>query len=103
SVADMAASFQERAAEMLTSRLISAAKDRKLPAALCGGVAANEELRRMVSDEAEKNGIKTFFADRELCGDNAAMVASAGFYEFMAGHVADLSLNACATREIDEE
>ena len=97
---DMAASFQHVAVEMLASRLISAAKEKGLDAAICGGVAANTVLRDLIKQKADKEGIKAYFADRKLCGDNAAMIAAAAFYEFEQGHIADISLNAYASSEI---
>ena len=102
SKAGLAAAFQWRAAEMLTERLIKAAKEKGMPAALCGGVAVNETLRSMVSAEASKHSIEVFFAANELCSDNAAMIASAGYYELLASNTADMTLNAYASRSIEE-
>ena len=101
-VADMAASFEWRIDEILADKLLAAARDtgaRTL--CLAGGVAANGLLRKLVEEGAAKQGIRVYLPDPALCGDNAAMIASQGDYEFPAGHIADLSLNGMATLPID--
>ena len=101
-VADMAASFEWRIDEILANKLLAAAKDTGAKTlCLAGGVAANGLLRRLVEQGASKLGIRVYLPDPALCGDNAAMIASQGYYEFTAGHVADLSLNGMATLPID--
>lgn len=101
-VADMAASFEWRIDEILANKLLAAAKDTEAKTlCLAGGVAANGLLRRLVEQGAAKLGIRVYLPDPALCGDNAAMIASQGYYEFTAGHVADLSLNGMATLPID--
>ncbi|MCL1831211.1 MAG: tRNA (adenosine(37)-N6)-threonylcarbamoyltransferase complex transferase subunit TsaD [Oscillospiraceae bacterium] len=97
---DMAASFQAVAVEMLTKRLISAAVEKGLDVALCGGVAANTMLRTEVKKAAEQAGVKAYFADKSLCGDNAAMIAAAGFYEIQLNNLANISLNGYASSEL---
>ena len=97
---DMAASFQRTAVEMLTSHLVSAAKDKNLDIALCGGVAANNLLREQIQKRADEEGIKAYFAKKELCGDNAAMIAAAGAYEYEDSNISGISLNAYATCEL---
>ena len=69
--------------------------------ALAGGVSANSLLRKRMTDLAKKNGWELFLPELSLCGDNAAMIASQGYYEFIAGNTADCSLNAYATMPID--
>ncbi len=98
--ASLAAAFQQRAVEMLAARLAEAAGERGLPAALCGGVAANSALRQRAEELCRGAGAPLFWPELSLCGDNAAMIASAGYFEFLGGSRADLSLNALATREI---
>ena len=101
SKSDIAAAFQHRVVEMLADRLIFVAKERGLPAALCGGVAANTALRDRAEQLAEDNNVKLYLSGRGLCGDNAAMIASAGYYELIAGNTAELTLNAYASRDIE--
>ena len=64
--------------------------------AISGGVAANSHLRRRISELCAKNKRKIFIPRLSHCGDNAAMIAAAGYYEYMAGNVSDSSLNASA-------
>ena len=63
---------------------------------LAGGVAANSHIRSALSRLCEKRGIRFIVPDRTLCGDNAAMIAAAGYFEYLAGTRADTSLNASA-------
>ena len=63
---------------------------------LCGGVAANSHLRMAMSKMCRRNGIRFTVPDLSLCGDNGAMVAAAGYYEYLCGNLADTSLNASA-------
>ena len=64
---------------------------------LSGGVAANSHLRAALSALCEKRGVKLTVPPISLCGDNAAMVAMAGYFEFRKGNFADVRLNASAT------
>ncbi len=61
--------------------------------ALAGGVSANSYIRKEFL-ELEKSGIKVYMPDLKLCTDNAAMIASAGYYNFISGNISDLNLNA---------
>ncbi len=99
--ADVAASFTHALVTAVTSRLEkyilhSGACD----IALAGGVAANSHLRRAVSETAEKYGARLFLPPISLCGDNAAMIASQAYYEYLAGVTARPELNACATKAV---
>ncbi len=67
-----------------------------LDLALSGGVAANSHLRRRLSEVAKEKNVKIFIPPISLCGDNAAMIAAAGYYEYESGKRADASLNASA-------
>lgn len=69
---------------------------------LAGGVSANSVLRRRMDETAKKHGWRIYYPELSLCGDNAAMVASQGYYEFTSGRRADMSLNAYATMNITE-
>jgi N6-L-threonylcarbamoyladenine synthase len=67
-----------------------------LDVALSGGVAANSHLRRRISEIAKEKNVRIFIPPISLCGDNAAMIAAAGYYEYESGKRADASLNASA-------
>lgn len=63
---------------------------------ISGGVAANSHLRERLSEVAKRNGRKIYVPSLSLCGDNAAMIAVAGYFEYKLGNLADASLNASA-------
>ena len=67
-----------------------------LPLVLAGGVAANSHLRAALHTVARRHGVRLLVPPRSLCGDNGAMIAAAGYYEYLAGHRAPDSLNASA-------
>ena len=68
--------------------------------AVAGGVAANSRIRADLSAEAAKIGAEVYLPPLSLCGDNAAMIGAQAFYEYQAGNIADMSLNAYATKSI---
>ena len=95
-------SFQKTVAEILTEKTILAAKDLGYKTiALAGGVSANSGVRQKLSEECEKNGFSLYMPPLSLCGDNAAMIACQGYYDFLAGKRADESLNAIATLSLE--
>ncbi len=100
--ADIAASFTKAVVQTVTGRLemLLQNDDTRLDVVLSGGVAANSHLRKAVADLAEKYGRRLYLPPIKLCGDNAAMIAAQGYYEYLAGNVADLSLNAFATKRV---
>jgi N6-L-threonylcarbamoyladenine synthase len=63
---------------------------------IAGGVAANSHLRKRLAQVAKDRGIKIFIPPLSLCGDNGAMIAASGYYEYEKGNFADSSLNASA-------
>lgn len=68
--------------------------------AVAGGVAANSRIRRDILTAAQALGAEVFMPPLHLCGDNAAMIGSQAYYEFLSGNTADMSLNAYATKSI---
>lgn len=99
---DLSASLQSAIAEILTDKTIRAAEAlgyKKI--ALAGGVSANSGVRAALSEACEKRGFEFFMPEKKLCGDNGAMIACQGSYNFLAGITADESLNAVATLPID--
>ncbi|MBQ4093605.1 MAG: tRNA (adenosine(37)-N6)-threonylcarbamoyltransferase complex transferase subunit TsaD [Oscillospiraceae bacterium] len=97
---DLAAAFEQRVTDILAHRLIAAAKQLNLPAGICGGVSVNGALQKKCSELAAEAGIALYLPHRSLCGDNGAMIAAAGYHEYLAGSRAPLSQNAFATMEI---
>ncbi|MBQ3133194.1 MAG: tRNA (adenosine(37)-N6)-threonylcarbamoyltransferase complex transferase subunit TsaD [Clostridia bacterium] len=101
--ADVCASFRDRVVEMLCTNTMKAADDNGFDTiVLAGGVSANAELRRRMTALCETSGRQLYMPPLSLCGDNAAMIGSQGFYEYRAGHTADTSLNAAPTMPIDK-
>jgi len=100
---DLAASLQYNIANILTEKTIRAAKAlgyKKV--ALAGGVSANTGVRAALSEACEKNGFEFYMPKKNLCGDNGAMIACQGSYNFLAGITADESLNAIATLSMED-
>lgn len=102
SVPDMAASFQERIAQILAKKLLAATADTGAKTVcLAGGVAANGRLRQLVNDGVQKLGARVYLPELKYCGDNGAMIAAQGYYEYRDGNLADLTLNGLPTLDID--
>lgn len=100
---DLGASFIKAVTDLLVSHTMAAADDVKANTiVLAGGVSANSRLRRVMAEECEKRGLKLYMPQLKYCGDNAAMIASQGYYEYLDGKRADLTLNAVASMPIDE-
>jgi N6-L-threonylcarbamoyladenine synthase len=99
-----AARYTYEAVEAVAKKL-SAALDRYPGHDLCmaGGVAANSHLRRRIAEVAKEHGVNLFIPSLDLCGDNAAMIAAQGYYEYKKGNSADSSLNASALDTIQAE
>ena len=93
--ADVAASFQHAAVELLSDKAVLAASETGAKTvALAGGVASNSGLRNTMNDKCQKNGIRLMMPPPILCTDNAAMIGCRGYYQAQAGEVSDLYLNA---------
>ncbi len=93
--ADVAASFQKAVVDVLVDNAMKACKEKQVDKiAISGGVASNSYLRAKLMERGEKEGVKVLFPAPILCTDNAAMIGSAAYYEYKAGRIADLTLNA---------
>ena len=96
--ADIAASFQAAVTDVLCEHTVEAAlKTGRKTVALAGGVASNSALRDKMEKVCAKHGINVIYPPPILCTDNAAMIACAGYYEFLNGNTADMTLNAVAS------
>ncbi|MFQ3549342.1 MAG: tRNA (adenosine(37)-N6)-threonylcarbamoyltransferase complex transferase subunit TsaD [Armatimonadota bacterium] len=101
SINDIAASFQQAVVDKLVDSTIEAAKLHGVNNIMvAGGVAANSCLQREMRDKAEKSNIRLLIPPPKFCTDNAAMVASAGYFAYKNGIRADLYLDCCASEPI---
>lgn len=99
--ANIAASFTKALVSTVTTRLEKLLSEgEKIPVVLAGGVAANSHLRKGVGELCDKYGVTCYMPPLKLCGDNGAMIASQGYYDFVSGKRAPLSQNAFATMEV---
>lgn len=99
---DVCASFRYAVVDCLVTNFLKAAEDygvNKL--VIAGGVSANSLLRRTLREKCDESGYEFYMPDKSLCGDNAAMVGSQGYYEFLSGNIAGTDLNAYATMSIE--
>ena len=102
--ADLAASFQEAIVDVLVTRTVAAADALGMDKiAIAGGVACNSALRAKMLTVGEAAGKKVYYPDPIFCTDNAAMIGSAAYYEYLAGHPADLTLNAVPNLKLGEQ
>ena len=100
--ADLCASFEKAVTEMLIENVTEAIKQTGThKVAIAGGVSANQFIRKAFLDlENKYSDFKVYMPDMKLCTDNAAMIASAGYYNFIAGNTHELDLNAMPNLKI---
>lgn len=93
--ADVAASFQHAVIDVLKENVLLTCKKKNVKTiAIAGGVASNSSLRETLTKEASKRGIEVLFPAPILCTDNAAMIGSAAYFNFINEKISDLNLNA---------
>ena len=100
-IPSLCAGFTAAVSDTLVPRVVRAIEEtgcKKI--AVAGGVAANSRIRRDLLTAADKLGTQVYMPPLKLCGDNAAMIGAQAYYEYLAGNVADMSLNAYATKSI---
>lgn len=103
-VEDVCASFQKAVVDVLSQKAIKACKDKNYNTlVLAGGVAANSKLRNQLLNTSKKNNIKLSYPDINLCTDNAAMIGSCGYYNFINNKISDQGLNAVPNLKIGQE
>ena len=101
-VPDLGASYINAVADCLCGNTQKAAEDlgyKKI--VLAGGVSANSVLRRRMTELCQKKNWSLYYPELKYCGDNGAMVAAQGYYEFVGGNTASLDLNAVASLSIE--
>ena len=96
----LAASFEEKISQILSDNLVNAAEEFGFDTiAIAGGVAANRRLRELITEKAK--GKRFVAPELSLCGDNGAMIAAQGYYEYLSGNIGDVNLNGMANLDID--
>ena len=98
SKADVAASFQCAAVDVLVKKVVGAAEEKGVKTiTVGGGVAANDYLRTSLAKECKKRGFTLVLPEKRYCTDNAAMIAAEGLVQYRLGNFADMSLTAKAS------
>lgn len=99
--ADLCASFQKTVTDMLLTNTKKAMEQLNInKVALAGGVSANSYIREAFEKIGKDNNIEVYYPEIKLCTDNAAMIASAGYYNYLVGNISDLTLNAVPNLKI---
>ena len=99
----VAASFQRTVCDIIKRKvMLGLEKTGRNKLVLAGGVAANSGIRNALSEMCKNISVEFYMPTRELCTDNAAMVAAQGYYEYKNGTVAGMDLNAYANMPIDK-
>ncbi len=100
---DLAASFQQAVADVLTQHLLGAAETVSVSKlAIAGGVASNQMIRGQIERACEENGYQFYFPSPIYCTDNAAMIGAAAYYDYQRGVRSDWTLNAVPSLKLGE-
>jgi N6-L-threonylcarbamoyladenine synthase len=98
---DIAASFEASVTDVIVSKTMQALREMKRAKLVVGGgVAANSYLRAHLAESAANRGVELFIPSPEYCGDNAAMIACAAYYEYLSGKTSQLGLDAKSRLEL---
>lgn len=101
-IADLSASFRKTVVDCLVTNFIKVAEELKYDKlVVAGGVSANSLLRKRLKKEADRRDFKLYMPELRYCGDNAAMVGSQAYYEYLNENIAGLDLNGCAALSIE--
>lgn len=101
--ADLAASFEETVTDLLLEKIQKAIDMTGVnKIVLAGGVSANSCIRRKFDELSRKKEIKIYYPELKLCTDNGAMIAAAGYYEYIKGISSGLELNAIPNLSLNE-
>lgn len=102
--ADVAGSFQKAVVDVLSKKAVDACLSNGLSTlAIAGGVSANKALRKALEEKCKENDIGFYYPDPVLCTDNAAMIGSAGYYDYIRGKRSALDLNANPSLRLGEK
>jgi len=92
---DIAASFQRAVIDILTEKTVKAALDKKVKTViLSGGVAANKRFREVLKKRLNQYKVPLYYPELKLCTDNAAMISTVAYYQYLKDDFAELNLNA---------
>lgn len=87
-IEDVCKSFQEAVVDVLLEKSFRLAREKNMDKiVLCGGVSANSRIREAFEEKGNEENVKIFYPELKLCTDNAAMIASAAYYEYISGKV----------------
>ncbi len=104
SINDIALEFQNSIKDSLVDRTVNLSKKLKInKVAICGGVSANNAIKNSLKLKCDDNNIEFYFPENKYCTDNAAMIASAGYFEYINGKTSSLDLNADANLEFKDK
>lgn len=102
-VNDLCASFEEAVTDVLVENVLRAVDELHVSkVAIAGGVSANSYLRDRMQKIGSMHNLKIYYPELILCTDNAAMIGAAAYYNFLAGKVSSLDLNAVPNLKIGE-
>ena len=103
-ISDISLEFQNSIIDSLVDRTINLSKELNInKIAICGGVSANNAIKNALKQKCENNNIEFYYPENKYCTDNGAMIASAGYYEFINGKTSSLNLNADANLEFKDK
>lgn len=103
-VNDLCASFEKAVTDVLVDNVLKAAKEIGTnKVAVAGGVSANSYLRERMKEMGAENNFKIYYPELVLCTDNAAMIGSAAYYNYLKGKVSNYDLNAIPNLKIGEQ
>lgn len=103
-ISDISLEFQNSIIDSLVDRTINLSKELNInKIAICGGVSANNAIKNSLKLKCENNNIEFYYPENKYCTDNGAMIASAGYYEFINGKTSSLDLNADANLEFKDK
>lgn len=103
-ISSISLEFQNSIIDSLVNRSINLSKELGInKLAICGGVSANDAIKNALKEECDKNNIRFYYPEKKYCTDNAAMIASAGYYEYLDKKFSKLDLNADANLEFTDK